>query len=142
METGRRGFPGWGGGGGGAAAAAAAEEPPEVRAEVRLIVLEWIGNDPRESRELERSLRDNIKRLEPCWKREARKGHSVIGELILPMSVSANGEGRTIKEPVSDSIANPKLLECLQDKLQANLFPAGLGTLDVELTLTLSEEAR
>ena len=117
------------------------EEPRvELVGEVGVFILDSFGNDPRSSKKLEKSLRGNIKKLEPCWKRESRKGNPVAGELILPMTVSAEGEGRSFGDPASDSIGNDKLLQCLQDKLRGSLFPPGLGSLEVELTLTVKEE--
>jgi hypothetical protein len=117
------------------------EEPRvELVGEVKVFVLKSFGNDPRTSGKLEKSLRGNIKRLEPCWKREARKGNPMTGELILPMTVSAEGEGLGFGDPASDSIGSEKLLECLGEKLRGNLFPPGLGSLEVEMTLILKEE--
>ena len=127
--------------GGGAVTARPPEEPRmELVGQVKVFVLKSFGNDPRTSSKLEESLRDNLKRLEPCWKREARKGNPVTGELILPMTVSAEGEGLGFGDPASDTIGSQKLLECLEDKLRGSLFPPGLGSLEVEMTLTVQEE--
>ena len=127
--------------GGGTVTARPPEEPRvELVAEVKVFILNSFGNDPRTSSKLEKSLRGNLKRLESCWKREARMGSSMAGELILPMTVSAEGEGLGFGEPASYTIGSDKLIECLEEKLRGNLFPPGLGSLEVELTLNLKEE--
>jgi hypothetical protein len=126
--------------GGGETVVAEPEPKIELVAEVTVLILDSFGNDPRTSTKLEKSLRTNLRRLEPCWKREARKDASVVGQVLLPMSVSAEGEGRAFGDPVEDTIGNEKLVQCVQDKLRGNVFPPGLGTLDVELTLAIREE--
>lgn len=122
----------------------AREEAPrvEIVAEVKLLLLSAVGTDPRTGAELESSLRDNLRKIELCWRREARKGADVAGELVLPMSISADGEGRSFGEPVSNTTGNSDLVECLEEKLRGSLFPPGLGSLEAELTLTLREEVQ
>lgn len=117
-----------------------AEEPKtEIVAAVEILVLGTFGNDPRTARDLERSLAENLRRLEPCWKREARKGADVTGKLILPMSVTAEGEGIGFGDPVREGFPSDKALRCTRERLRENLFPPGLGSMEIELTLVLDE---
>ncbi len=117
------------------------EEAAEIVAEFKVLVLDTFGgDDPRTGRELEASLDANVKKLEGCWKREARKNNPATGELRISFGVSPEGEGRGFGAPVTDTIENDKLRACFQDKLRTAVFPPGIGTLDVELTMTLREE--
>ncbi len=120
------------------------EEAPrvEVVADIRVLLLSSFGTDPRTGGDMEKALTDNLKKIEPCWKKEARKGASVVGEVVLPMTISADGEGRGFGKPLTDTIGNEDLVSCLQDKLRGSLFPPGLGSLEAELTLTLREEVQ
>lgn len=135
-----RGGSGSGDGGGSTEAAPVEESRPEIVGEVKVLILDSFGNDPRTSIQMERSLRENLKKVEPCWKRESRRGNPAIGEMTLPLGVSAEGEGRGFGEPIADTVGNEKLRACIEEKLRGALFPPGLGSLDIELTLTLREE--
>lgn len=108
-----------------------------VEPKFKALVLDSFGGDPRDAKKLERSLRDNVKRLEKCWKREVRQKEPARGKLVFHMGVSANGEGRSIEYPEPDGIGNTRLAECLQERLKEPLFPAGLGDLEIELHLEL-----
>jgi hypothetical protein len=118
-------------------AALSGEGQPQVTGSFKVLVLDSFGGDPRDGGKLEKSLRKNIKRLEPCWKREARKGNPSRGKMVFHMGVSANGEGRSIEDPDPDGVGNMKLVECLQERLKESLFPAGLGDLEIELHVDL-----
>lgn len=118
-------------------AAASNEGTNQVEARLKVLVLESFGGDPRDGGKMERSLRSNIKRLEPCWKKEARKGNPSRGKMVFAMGVSANGEGRSIEPPDPDGVGNLKLAECLAERLREPVFPAGLGNLEIELHVDL-----
>ncbi len=118
-------------------AALGGEGAPQVEARLKVLVLSSFGGDPRDGGKMEKSLQSNIKRLEPCWKREARKKNPSTGKLVFAMGVSANGEGRSIEDPDPDGVGNAKLVECLQGRLAESLFPAGLGDLEIELHVDL-----
>jgi len=111
----------------------------EIRADVRTLILEQMDGDPRTSQRLERALLTNLNRLEPCWKRALRHRQSTDGQLVLDLTISPDGEGRAFEDPVKDSIQNPELTDCLLGKLRSPLFGPGLGSLEVQLTLTLDK---
>ena len=118
-------------------AALTGEGATQVEARLKILVLDSFGGDPRDGGKLERALRNNIKRLEPCWKREARKGNPSRGKMVFAMGVSANGEGRSIEPPDPDGVGNVKLAECVAERLAEPVFPAGLGDLEIELHIDL-----
>lgn len=114
------------------------ESRPDVAAAFKVLVLDSFGNDPRSGGQLEKALRKNTKRLEPCWKKQNRKGNPVTGRLVFGMAISPEGEGLRIADPDPDGIGNLELTECLLERLKEPLFPAGLGNVDVELHIELS----
>ena len=122
-----------GGGGGGNPFAGT-----EVSADLAVLVLDQMGGDPRTGTTIEAALTKNIKRLEPCWKKQARAGKLSAGKLILEFGVTPNGEGVAVQVPLQDDVGNPKLVECLGERLREPLFGSGLGSLQIELTIDLS----
>ncbi len=128
----RGGSPTTGGGG-----AAGGFGSAELQAEISVLLLEQMGGDPRSAASVEAALKKNLKRLEPCWKKQARAGKVGAGKLVLEMGVTPNGEGVAIDAPLQDDLGNDKLLECLRDRLREPLFGSGLGSLQVELTIDL-----
>ncbi len=114
------------------------EAKPDIQAAFKALVLSSFGNDPRDGAQLEKAIRKNIKRLEPCWKKQNRRGNPVMGRLVFGMAISAEGEGRRIGDPDPDGIGNLELSECLIERLKEPLFPAGLGNVDIELHIELS----
>lgn len=119
-------------GGDGAGSAVSDLEPT-----LRILVLESMSSDPRDGGSIEEALKKNVKRLEPCWKRQARAGKLSPGKMVLELGVNANGEGVALQSPLEDTFGNEKLLECLAERLREPLFGSGLGSIDVELTIEL-----
>jgi hypothetical protein len=115
------------------------EQRPPVRAKIGLVILDQMHGDPRTTARLERSLVSNLGKLEGCWKREGRQGRVVDGRVSLRLTISPDGEGRAFDDPLLDTLGNPRLLDCLVDRLRSPLFGPGLGSLEVELNLTLEE---
>ena len=109
----------------------------ELEAEIGILLLDQMGGDPRSGASIEATLTKNIKRLEPCWKKQARAGKLGAGKLVLELGVTPNGEGVAINAPLQDDLGNEKLLECLGERLREPLFGSGLGSLQVELTIDL-----
>jgi WD40 repeat protein len=118
-------------------AALGGEGSEQVEAKFKVLVLSRFGGDPRDGGKMEAALNDNLKRLESCWKREARKGNPSRGKMVFAMGVSANGEGRSVEKPDPDGVGNDKISACLQERLKEPLFPAGLGDLEIELHIDL-----
>lgn len=96
-----------------------------------------MGSEVRDGGKMERSLTKSIKRIEPCWKRQARAGKLGRGKLVLELGVNANGEGVAMQTPAEDTFENEKLLSCLHERLREPLFGSGLGSMDIELTIEL-----
>lgn len=112
--------------------------PSDLEASLSMVVLgAAMGSDPRDGKSLESSLERNMKRVEKCWKGQIRGGKVGSGRLVLGFSVNANGEGVGIGAPVEDTLANDKILSCLEERLREPLFGSGLGSIDVEFTLVL-----
>ncbi|MCO4771436.1 MAG: hypothetical protein KDA24_15495 [Deltaproteobacteria bacterium] len=104
---------------------------------IKVLVLDSMSSDPRDGRSMEASVKKSIKRLEPCWKRQARAGKLGRGKMVLELGVNANGEGVAIQAPLEDTFTNEKLLSCLDERLRETLFGSGLGSMDIELTIEL-----
>lgn len=117
------------------------EERPEIRASFSVLILDQFTGDPREGSDMERRLGENVGTLEGCWNKAQRREQNVVGSLRVAMDVTADGEGRSFDEVLDDGIGNPELRSCLEDKLRSSVFPPGLGTLEVELTIQLAEVA-
>jgi len=109
----------------------------DVVVDLGVLLLDQMGGDPRSGTSVEATLQKNIKRLEPCWKKQARAGKLGSGKLILELGVTPNGEGVAIDAPLQDDIGNAKMLECLSERLREPIFGSGLGSLQVELTIDL-----
>lgn len=109
----------------------------DLEASLSVLVLDSMSSDPRDGASMESSLNKSIKRLEPCWKRQARAGKLTAGKLVLELGVNANGEGVAVQTPLEDTFENDKLLSCLGERLRESLFGSGLGSMDVELTIEL-----
>jgi len=110
----------------------------DVDVDIGVLVLQQMGGDPRSGATVEAAVQKNIKRLEPCWKRQARNGKLGSGKLVLEFGVTPNGEGVAIEAPLQDEPGNAKLVECLNERLREPLFGSGLGSLQIELTLDLT----
>jgi hypothetical protein len=102
-----------------------------------VLVLESMSSEVRDGAKMESSLTRSIKRIEPCWKRQARAGKLGRGKLVMELGVNANGEGVALQTPVEDTFGNDKLLSCLEERLREPLFGSGLGSMDIELTIEL-----
>lgn len=111
---------------------------PDIAVRYSAEVLDRFGSDPRTAGQLERALRDSERKMQSCWRKARRKGEPTLGTIRLPVSISANGEGRGFG-PEEDGVGNETLVECLQDKLKADLFPAGLGNLEAVLVFEFYE---
>jgi hypothetical protein len=111
----------------------------EIEVRPRVIVLDQMGGDPRNGRNLEASLNKNRKRLKRCWRLAQRAGDPILGTIVFDLGISPNGEGVGIEPPVEDSIGSAKLVECLESRLREALFGPGLGSMDVRLTLEFVE---
>lgn len=121
---------------------AANDRKPSERAAVlepslRVLVLDSMSSEMRDGGKMERSLKKSIKRIEPCWKRQARAGNLGRGKLVLELGVNVNGEGVSIQEPAEDTFENEKLLTCLRERLREPLFGSGIGSMGIELTIEL-----
>ena len=86
---------------------------------------------------MKKALSSRDRKLAGCWNKALRKKQPVAGRLVLELGVTPVGEGRSISEPVEDTIGNDDLLRCVSDRLRSDLFGAGLGSADIELTLLL-----
>ncbi len=109
----------------------------DVQADISVLLLDQMGGDPRSGKSVEAALQKNIKRLEPCWKKQARGGKLKSGKLILELGVTPNGEGVAIDAPLQDDVGSTKVVECLSERLREAIFGSGLGSLQVELTIDL-----
>ncbi len=105
----------------------------------RVVVLDQMSGDPRTGASMERKLSSNSKRLEACWRREERKGRVQAGQLRWSMTITPNGEGLSF-DLQEDRLDNLKVQQCLEERLREALFPPGLGSLEVELTLALQAD--
>ena len=113
------------------------ESATDLEPSLRVLVLDSMGSEVRDGGKMERSLTKSIKRIEPCWKRQARAGKLGRGKLVLELGVNANGEGVAMQTPAEDTFENEKLLSCLHERLREPLFGSGLGSMDIELTIEL-----
>lgn len=118
-------------GGGGSSAST------DLESSLKVLVLDSMSSDPRDGGSIEGALKKNIKRIEPCWKRQVRAGKLSAGKMVLELGVNANGEGVGIQSPLEDTFGNEKLLECLGERLREPLFGSGLGSIELELTIEL-----
>ena len=109
----------------------------DLESSLKVLVLDSMSSDPRDGGSIEGSLKKNIKRIEPCWKRQVRAGKLSAGKMVLELGVNANGEGVGIQSPLEDTFGNEKLLECLVERLREPLFGSGLGSIELELTIEL-----
>lgn len=109
--------------------------PFEVAVTSKVIVIDQMGGDPREARDLQAALAKNAKRLTRCWRQAQRAGEPVLGTLIFEMGITPEGEGVGIGSPIEDGIGSEKLLSCLEGRLREALFGPGLGSMDVRLEL-------
>jgi len=138
LEMGRGSTGGSGGGlaGPGRAASSADMGPVEIAITPKVLVLDQMGGDPREGRDLEKALVKNEKRLKRCWRAAQRAGEPVRGTVVFEMGITPEGEGVGIGSPVEDGVGSAKLAECLEGRLREALFGPGLGSMDVRLELT------
>ncbi len=111
--------------------------PVEIKMTPKVLVLDQMGGDPREGRDLEASVVKNEKRLKRCWRKAQNAGEPVQGKIVFEMGVTPEGEGVAIGAPVEDGVGSPKLVECLQGRLREALFGPGLGSMDIRLELVL-----
>lgn len=132
--TGERSSSGGGGGGGNPFASA------DVAVDLSVLILDQMGGDPRSGTTIEAAIQKNIKRLEPCWKKQARQGKLGSGKLVLELGVTPAGEGVAIEAPLQDDLGNAKLLECLNERLREPVFGSGLGSMSIELTFDLKPQ--
>ncbi len=114
---------------------------PAKRAQVlprfEVLILTQLEGDPRTSRSMEETLRSRTKKLDGCWYKALRRKQPVAGQLVLDLSVSPNGEGRSMSAPLKDSIGNTDLHLCLVDRLRGEVFGPGLGGAEIQLTVQL-----
>ena len=129
-----------GGGADGPLAPTESRGPVEVQVEPRVVVLDQMGGDPRNAKNLEATLRKNDKRLTRCWRSAQRAGESVLGTVVYEMGISPDGEGVGIDAPLEDTVGSPKLVECLEGRLRESLFGPGLGSMDIRLQLDFVEK--
>jgi len=114
---------------------------PSKRAQVvprfEVLILRQIDGDPRTSRSMEEALRARTRKLDGCWYKALRKKQPVAGQLVLDLSVSPEGEGRSLSAPLKDTIGNRDLHLCLVDRLRGDVFGPGLGGAEIQLSLQL-----